>query len=214
MSLWFNREEQDKILLKYLPTGKVYKQAHLEGTNFNKLIKWIASGFTWLVDRYNETFRGLYVCESGYLIDNFKKDYNIPNEIFYNTDDFEHRKDIYILKYLMQGNTAWHFKAIANMYGYDVKVISGVEYLRGKRFVYKFPVKIGLGITDPNNILVVFFKQKEVSGFAYKFPLGFRGNKNIIKIKKIYDIIKQSQTRILYIVDETLNEERIELCLK
>ena len=115
MNLWFDRNNQEKILLKYLPTGKAYKQAFVEGSNFNKIIKWISFNFQWLVDRYNRTFKALYVCEGDYLVEKWKTDYNIPNNVFYLSEK-ENRTDVFVLRYLMKGNTKWHFQAIANIY--------------------------------------------------------------------------------------------------
>lgn len=198
MSLWFNREEQDKILLKYLPKGKVYKQAHITGTNFNKIIKWIASGFTWLADEYNQTFKGMYICESSYLIDGFKRDYNIPNETFYNAEVEEHRRDIFALRYLMKGNTEWHFRAIANLYDFDVDVVSGKEYFKQYRIPNKIPHKLYGGIENINHILVIIFYNEDISPMPHKIPHKLGSGLKIAKVKKIYDIIKQSQIKIMY----------------
>lgn len=198
MSLWFNREGQDEILLKYLPKGKVYKQAHIKGSNFNKIIKWIASGFTWLVDKYNQTFKGLYICESGYLIEGFKKDYGIPNSVFYNADEIEHRKDIFALKYLMKGNTEWHFRAIANLYGYDVDVYSGKSYFKQHRIPNKIPHKLYGDIENINNIIVIVFYNKEFLPLPHTIPHRLGSGLKISKVKKIFDIMKQSQIKIMY----------------
>lgn len=214
MSLWFNRECQDKILLKFLPKGKVYKQAHNEDSNFNKIIKWLASEFTWLIDNFNKVFKGMYVCESGYLIENFKKDYNIPNEVFYNADEKEHRKDIFTLRYLMRGNTEWHFRAIANIYGYDVDIMSGKEYFKKYRIANKIPHKIYGGIKNTNHILVVVFYNEEINAMQHKIPHKLGSGLKIEKIKKIYDIIKQSQIKIMYMKPTaSLKKERIKLCV-
>lgn len=214
MGLWFDENnKQDEILLKYLPKGRIFKQAHIDGTDFNKIIKWLGSGFAWLIEIYNETFKGIFICKSDFLLENYKKDYSIPNEIFYETTSDEHRKDIFVLKHLMKGNTEWHFKAIANIYGYDVDIIAGVPYLEGKRFVYSFPVKIGVSVLNPKNILVIVFKRREAGAFVYSFPLAFRGDLQIAKIKKIYDIIRQSQINIIYKEDDVISSERVDLCL-
>lgn len=199
MSLWFNEDNQEDILIKCMPKGKVYKQLKIKGSNFNKLIKWLSSSFLWLVKMYNKTFKGMYICKSTYLIENFKKDYNIPNEVFYSTDIDEHRRDIFVLKYLMKGNTEWHFRAVANIYGYDVDVISGKEYFRQYRIPNKIPHKLYSGVENINDVLVIIFYNDEKNIMPYKIPHKLGSGSKVAKIKKIFDIMKQSQVKIVYL---------------
>ena len=199
MDLWFNEDSQEDILIDYMPKGKVYKQLKIKGSNFNKLMIWLSSSFLWLVEMYNITFKGVYICKSTFLLDNFKKDYNIPNEVFYNTDIDEHRKDIFALRYLMKGNTEWHFRAVANMYGYDVDVISGKEYFRKYRIPNAIPQKLYSGIENVNNVLVIIFYSDEKATMPDKIPHKLGSGLKIAKIKKIFDIMKQSQVKIMYL---------------
>ena len=200
--LYFNRENQEQIYLSNLPKGKVFKQAKKQGTNFNKIVKWIAKGFEWLVDRYNQTFKGLFICESKYFIEQFKKDYAVPNKIFYQTTDDEHQIDIKVLKYLMRGNTVWHFKMIAQLYGYCVKVTSGVEYFKNSRIPNTIPHKLYSSFENINNILVITFYEQEADILPSSVPHKLGSGLKISKIKKIYDIIKPAQVKILYLAGE------------
>ena len=200
--LYFNRENQEQIYLNNLPKGRVFKQASTKGTNFNKFVKWIAKSFEWLVDRYNETFKGLYICESQYFIEQFKKDYSIPNKIFYQTTNDEHTQDIKVLKYLMSGNTAWHFKTIAQMYGYCIKVTSGVEYFEKSRIPNIIPHKLYSGFENVNNILVITFYEQEADILPISVPHKLGAGLKISKLKKIYDIIKPAQVKILYMAGD------------
>lgn len=198
--LFFNRENQDKILLGYLPKGSIFQKAHIEGTNFNKLIKWIAIGFQWLIDKYNETFMGIFICKSDFFIEQFKKDYGIPNEIFYQTTKEEHVADIKVLKYLMRGNMAWNFKAIADQYGICVKVESGRDYYFVSRLPARLPYKLFdlSQLLNINNILVVTIYQDQSSNLPYKLPLKLGTSLKENKMKQIYDKIKPAQTSIIY----------------
>lgn len=199
MDLWFNEDNQEDILIDYMPKGKVYRQSKIKGSNFNKLILWLSSSFLWLVMMYNKTFKGFFLCKSTYLIENFKKDYNIPNEVFYNADIAEHRKDVFALKYLMKGNTEWHFRAVANMYGYDIDIASGKEYFIGHRIPNKIPHKLYSGITNVNNVLVIMFYSAERETIPNKIPHKLGSGIKISKIKKIFDIMKQAQIKIMYL---------------
>lgn len=198
MNLWFDRNNQEKILLKYLPTGRSYKQAFVEGSNFNKIIKWISFNFQWLVDRYNRTFKGLYVCESDYLEEKWKIDYNIPNEVFYLSQD-ENRTDVFVLRYLMKGNTKWHFQAIANIYGVDVIITNGKDYFERSRLPNRIPHKLYAGVDNVTNVMVVNFLASEYNSLPHQIPHKLGSGRKLEKIKKVYGIIKEAQCKILYL---------------
>lgn len=197
--LIFNRENQEQKFLNYLPKGKVFKQARLQGTNFNKFIKWIAKGFEWLVDRYNLYFRGLFICESIFLIDKFKKDYSIPNKVFYQTTDEEHQVDVKVLRYLMWGNTTWHFKTIAQMYGLCIGVQNGVDYFRKSRIPNQIPHKLYSDFGNTNNIMVVTLYQQDADILPHSIPHKLGAGLKLEKIKNIFDKIKPAHTKILYL---------------
>lgn len=198
MSLWFSSENQEKILLKYLPSGRAYKQAFVDGSNFNKIIKWISFTFQNLVEKYNKVFKGLYVCESDYLLANWKTDYNIPNSTFYLSKE-ENKADIFVLRYLMKGNTKWHFQAIANIYGVDVVITSGADYFRRCRLPNNIPHKLCGNTENVANVLVVNFLDTVYSLLPHAVPHQLGNGRKIGKIKKIYHDIKEAQCKILYL---------------
>lgn len=214
--LYFTRENQEQIYLNNLPNGRVYKQAKNQGTNFNKFIQWISKGFEWLVDKYNETFKGLFICESVFLIEQFKKDYSISNEIFYQTTDEEHQQDVKVLKYLMRGNTAWNFEAIASIYNVNVKVYTGVEYYENLDYgilPYKVPHKLSERFSSLRNVIVIVINTKDTGKdvLPHDVPHKLGTSLKIIKLKKIYDIIKQAQVKIVYF-KEDIQGEKIKIC--
>lgn len=196
--MWFDEENQEEILLNYLPTGRIYKKAHIRDTNFNKIIQWLAKSFNWLVMRYNATIRGIFICESGYFVKEFMRDYNVPNEIFYSEDNYTHIRDILVMKYLMKGNTKWHFQAIANIYDIDVKIVGGAEYYN----IYD-------GSKDSE--LVVIFDNLTFDEEPNQAELLEKYSKKIEKIKKIYDIIKQSHIEIIEVISSIDFSERIKM---
>ena len=198
MSLWFDRNNQEKIFQQYLPTGKAYKQASVEGSNFNKIIKWISFNFQWLVDRYNRVFKALYVCEGNYLVEKWKTDYNIPNSVFYLSEE-ENRTDVFVLRYLMKGNTSWHFQAIANIYGVDVNITSAKDFFQKSRLPSKIPHKLYGDIKNVTNVMSVNFFATGYDPLPHPIPHKLGIGKKLEKIKKIYQIIKEAQCNILYL---------------
>ena len=216
--LFFNRDNQKRKYLNNLPLGRVFKQARKDGTDFNNFSNWIGSGFQWLVDRYNETFKGLFVCKSRFLIEEFKKDYSIPNEVFYETTVEEHIADVKVLKYLMKGNMAWHFQAIANAYDLCVEIRTGVEHFSLSQLPAKIPYRL-YNIDDVqniNNILVIVFKGQSTTSLPYKLPHKLATSLKTTKLKRIYDKIKPAQTRILYVRESNSESdcEKIDICDK
>ena len=113
---------------------------------------------------------------SGNQIEEHKRDFGIPNEIFYKTDRQEHRKDVYCIKYLMKGNAEWNFKAIANLYDYDISVTNKSLYQNTT------PTEL------TNNILVITFGVQQPTTIPAR----------MLKVMKIFDIIRQAQVQIEY----------------
>lgn len=196
MSLFFETEDQEKKLLGYMPSGKAYSQSKLKGSNFNNFMIWISVSFKNLVDKYNQSFRGLFLCESDYLIEDFRLDYSIPSGVFYFSES-ENRTDLFVLKYLMRGNTEWHFKAIASAYGIKVLVENGVDY-------YQDPLK--------TNILVIVFETQDIDRLPHDVPHFLGSSKELAKIQKIFEIIKEAHCKIMYEYNPSIVSEEIELC--
>ena len=194
MNEWFDASKQEEKLLGYMPTGKVYKNAHKKNTNFNRFIKWTASGFDWLVEEYNKSFMGLYVCESDYLLSMWKKEYGIPNGVFYEHST-ENWKDVFVLRYLMRGNSEWNFRAIANIYGVDILVYKGYRYSKNSRLPNKVPNPLR-NISKGEDVIVIAFANDD-----FKNPEEEQKEetkKLIKKIKAIYATIKEAQLKIVY----------------
>ena len=216
--LFFNRENQLSIFLGYLPKGLIFNKAHEDGAEFNKLVKWIASGFEWLVDKYNLAFMGVFICKSDFYIEQFKKDYSIPNEVFYQSDNEEHTQDIKVIKYLMKGNGIWNFQAIASVYGLCVKVQSGKDYYFVSRLPAKLPYKLFdlSALININNIFVVTIYESTSQQLPYKLPLKMGTGLKEKKLKAIYDKIKPAQTSIIYTRNtiDTQQCTNIEICKK
>lgn len=196
MALWFDTENQEQKLLNYMPKGKAYAQSKVKGSNFNNLILWISASFKSLVDKYNQSFKGLYLCVSDYLIENWRLDYSVPNSIFY-FSELENRTDLFVLKYLMRGNTEWNFKAIASAYGIKVLVKNGVEH-------YEDPLK--------TNILVITFEGEDADRLPHDVPHFLGSGRQLAKIQKIYETIKEAHCKIIYEYNPIVEFEEIELC--
>jgi len=181
MSLWFDSNDQIRILQSYLPVGRVYKKAYSVGSTFYNIIRWQAASFQRLIDEFNLTFKGMFLCSDKTSIDKWKADYNIPNDVFYESAE-DNKKDVFALKYLMRGNKEWNYRAVANLYG--VKVV------------------IGIGLdengNDAGNALTVSMVGLKTERIPHELPHilgnGFAPN----KIMKMYAMMKPANCRIIY----------------
>lgn len=209
--MWFNKDNQLPKLLGYLPLGRAYKQAYIKGSNFNRLMAWVASGFEWLIDKYNANFKGLYINESGLFIDSWRKDYNIPNEIFY-YDEVENRIDAFVIKYLMSGNTAWHYLAIASAYNIAIEFVEADEQFNSDLFPIPLPTTFNSIDVDAET-LVIAIKPTDNNAYPLDMPINFTNDKKLTKLKRIYDIIKPAQLQILYVERDVINFTRITKCV-
>lgn len=212
--LFFNNENQEEIYLNNLPKGRIYNKAYEENSNFNKVVKWIASQFKWLVDRYNLYFKGLFICKSDFFIEEFKKDYSIPSKVFYPTTKDEHRADIKVKKYLMWGNRKFNFEAIAYQYGICAIVKSGVEYFKNSRIPNSIPHRLYSDFGNTNNILVITLLAQDVDLLPHSVPHRLNAGLRINKIKSIFEQIKPAHIKILYLgaeseIKTTITEDRI-----
>lgn len=181
MSMWFKDENQIEILQGYLPVGRIFKKAYSPFSTFYNIIRWQASSFSWLVEKFNDTFKGMYLCSDKTLIDKWKSDYNIPNGIFYESKD-ENKKDIFALRYLMRGNTEWNFRAVANLYGVDVVILPGVDDAGH----------------EAGNSMIVTFVGIAVRRIPHKLPHVLGDGNKANKIMEMYAMMKQAQCHITY----------------
>lgn len=201
MTLWFEVDEQEKILIDYMPRGAAYKQARINGSNFNNLIKAIGKSFEWLAIRYNNVFRGLFITEGAFLLSRWKVDYGIPSRVFPSDKESipatskrhkilavtENRLDIYALRYLMNGNAEWNFRAIANLYLVDIIIEPGDS---------EHPQVVG----QTSNYITISYVERWGQRIPYKIPHYLTTAETIDKIKAIYQIIKPSHIKITYII--------------
>lgn len=193
----FRRDNQTDIMVSYLPLGRVYRRAFGD-SNFRKVIQWLGVTTLPIIDTLNDTLKGLFPCRSTYMLDRFKGDYGIPNGIFYQTDEKEHQADIVVMKHLMRGNTLWHFKAIANMYGIDANVYTGEEWFDSDTLPAKLPFKLASG-DRVNTIVVMLFGETE-GKLPYKLPFTLnRENRKYKKLREIYEEIKPAHTKVVFV---------------
>lgn len=196
MNEWFDTEQQKEKLLGYMPKGRAYKQAYKAGRNFSKFMGWASSGFSDLVHKYNRSFMGMFITESDYLLEKWKDDYSIPSDIFYEHPT-ENWRDVFVLKYLMRGNKEWNYRAIANIYGIDIIIYKGHEYVQKSRLPNPVPHRIQ-NISNSESVIVISFVDVDYDKLGSSKE-DVAKKKLIDKIKKVYKTIKEAQLRIVYL---------------
>ncbi len=134
-NLFFETKNQIEIFLDFLPKGKIYNQAKNTGSTFNNLIIWIADSLLELVERLNEAYKGLYICQSKNLLKNYMLDYSIPNEVFYKTNEIN-----------SIGKVFFGFNDIKPHHYSNVLYILLLSEEQG--FPFEFPYVFGSGLRD------------------------------------------------------------------
>ncbi len=203
-NFFLKKRNQEKIALDFMPRGKIYNQAKIEGSNFNKIIKWISNIFFEIIEEINKVYKGFFISQSKDALNLFKRDYGIPNNIFYEAGRIENGKDIYALKYLTKGNTKESFQKVANLYNADALIedISTNPTILSNT-TNRFPLNFFKGIkfsnlkeSDGVNFLFITLITNE-EPFPYKFPIKF-GRPLTNKIKNIFDLMRPAQVKIFY----------------
>lgn len=208
----------DNVKLEYVerlvPKGRANRKAIERGSNYNKIIQWIASIYSYIISHINDIFKGVYICESDILIDMHKKDLSIPDAIFINSDTSEHRKDVYVRKFLMGGNSRGNFVKIAKIYGYDIDIVDLYTANSYSNFVYKLPIKsLGCSYCAKHTVKILV-RQEFKDSFVYNLPLRFGIHKKFAKIISVFEEIKSSEVKIIYSHDDTVKEIEDTTCLK
>ena len=196
MSLLFSSTNQEKILLRFLPIGRVYSSAYKNGTNFNKLIKWQGEFFSGTIREFNQSILALFISQSYLFKERWGDDYSVPSAMF-PASPSENRTDIYVIKYLMRGNTARHFIDIANIYGVGIKMEHGrhaIDLLN--RLPHKVPHKLLSDVVTTEDRVVVTLLTNRANNDA-----------RIIKIKKILETMKQAHTAIIFVNNDGTTQQ-------
>ncbi len=189
MSLFFNEKDNERKVLAMLPEGRAWKQAWNKGSNFYKLVKWLAEIYRVILQELNDVFKGLFLCESAKYVERMKVDYLLPDSVFYATNTAESMIDIFVLQFLANDNQNKGFQKIANAYGIDVVINDEATIIRDSRIPNKVPHLLRGSVKSINDSLAIDFRIDESDARAVRLR---------DKIKKIYDFVKQAHTSIVY----------------
>lgn len=165
----------------YLPVGKAYYKYKEEGSIAWKRKMWAVEMLTLLAKDIVDVFKGCFVGESNHFADEWKKDYSIPDLIYSKNDDLNFR-DVFVKKYLARGNTEWHFRAIANIYGMDCLIRTGDEYINE---FGSLPTTHYKNISPYRLVVVSIFGGGEPH-FPLEFPFVFGSEDYIKRLTDIY----------------------------
>ena len=184
------------IFYQYLPSGKTFSLYNNKTSNFNKVYNWISNILDTQESFIKNIKKDLFITsesKKNQYIKQWKKDYNIPNEIFYDSSDEENLKDIYCIKFLMKDNSKQGLINIAKLYDETIeiketKTDSTVEINfitvrpTRKMFNYKFNLKFLNTFSRMKKLRKIFYLIKPVhieivelnNSFNYKFNLKFK----------------------------------------
>lgn len=198
MSLFksYESDEQARITTEYAPSGKLLKQKRSTVSNLFKYFLGTSNEQRRLIDTINSMFDGLFPKQNTDLLDYHEKDLGIPDNTFSGIGTTEERQiDVIVKKYMMRGNRLQDFLDIANIYGIDVKITTG---LQTAIFPLSFPINFSSSAEEQRNTLYITITADGDLVFPLPFPIGFSASSNVDKIKKIFNHIKPATTQIIY----------------
>lgn len=201
-------------LTNELPVGRFKDKIIQPYKNFYKLLQVFSKGFLTIYENFNFVIKGILQFSNNSidhiwrLVKSESNDqilktwldlYNLPNNIFYISNE-DNSIDIFVIRFLMRGNTRWHFKMIAKIYELDIDIEYSNEFYFKNRFPYRFVFRFEPFFKKLLNIVFIRFKRND-------------NNQRIEKVKKIFEFIKPIGMNIKYLrpSDKIVKDDQIYL---
>jgi hypothetical protein len=199
MSL-FNRPENGeltRISTEYAPSGRIFGKRRDELSNLFKYFEGVSKEQGRVIDSLNTIFDGIFPRINTELLEYHERDLGIPDDIFSGQGSIADRqRDVIVKKYMMRGNRIQDFYDIATIYGVTVNIKTGLQVAV---FPIMFPIVFSSSIALERHTLYITISENGDLIFPLPFPLQFAVESDSDKIKKIYNHIKPSTTRIVYL---------------
>lgn len=204
--LFFYVQNYYKALLNHLPPGRIYELApKAKDTTFSFLLGTFAKVLARLNQDYNTRFKGLYLKLSNYFLEEYKKEYSIPNQIFTNDSDtyLDNIRDVFILKYLARDNTSLGLQKIANAYGVRVGFIRKRDFLKASGELDQDDNTYDMEID--NTVIVKLYSgigdryYKTATDQGIKLPFFYGKNPRFQKIRSLFNLLKPLHLKFDYI---------------
>lgn len=185
---------QADLLARYLPDGYAWRAKWIDESFLRRLLKGFGKEFGNIEQRNAWLKRELNIFTTTDLIENWEKEYGIPDEVFtIDGKTIEQRRLNIIIKEIMDGadrSPDWEY--IAEQFGFKVKVYAGTDKTK---FTYTFPI---IFADYPKyTIIVDMYDVLPPAEFTLIFSVVF-GEDRANLLKKVFEIIKPADCVIIY----------------
>ena len=206
----YNKEQTTKISLNYLPNGKVFKQRFNNVSNLYKFFKGLSQDFKDFNEDLNSFYDALFVKEDLGLIEEYEKDFGIPDKVFLNLGSTleDRQKDLIVKKFMMRNNRQIDYNNIADIYNQNIEFFYGSDYFSfpSNNFPLIFNHIFEYSNSQLNNILIIKFLDATSNGFNITFPFTFGvSDETVLKLIRIFEEIRPITTKIIYV--DSQNDE-------
>lgn len=200
-------EEQANTLARYLPPGKAFGAAFIDGTNTRNLLLGMAEELR-RMEFHLETYRDFLLPDRTLeYIDDWEFALGIPDGCFTGKGTNEQRRRDILIKLASLGvQTESDFVSLAAIFGITVQVKSGIDHLQISDGGYELfnPLLILADFESPNDLqtarftLVISYTIPDSVKFPYLFPLPFTTSE-LNTLECLFGKLKQAHENLLFI---------------
>lgn len=188
-------EQYTNSLADYLPGGCLFASAHVQNSNFRKLLLGMSGELfrsNGLLKEYSEQ---IIPDQTVKFIEEWESALGIPDDCFSGTGTLtERRRDILTKLAALGIQTAQDFVDLAATFGVTVTVNSGVDEIT---FPLVFPVVMFTTVKEARFTIVVRFTVQAANRFPLVFPITF-GSGEIAILECLFTRLKPANCNIIF----------------
>jgi uncharacterized protein YmfQ (DUF2313 family) len=188
-------DQQADKLAQYLPDSKDFEAKNIEGSQLRKILIGLASEFLRTREQVNYIYDQYDPRATEDMLENWEEMVGIPDDCFSRNATREQRREQVLLKLVgMNATTREQFIKIADILGYNIDVLNGVDYST-------FPLTLPFLLMEDDEkefiIIIKILSEPEAETFPLTLP--FTLNSDFPEILKcLFEKIKPAHTRIYY----------------
>lgn len=190
-------EVNTQSLANYMPGGELFRAKNIDNSNLRKLLKALSYEFGRAEAKLKELVDQYYIPDTYNLINEWERALSIP-DICFNPEGqtIELRRKYVIAKYALMNLTSTpDFIALADFFGFNIKILNGVEH--DNFFPFTFPIYFFGSIKEAKFTMIVYFLDLDRPGnlFPLTFPITFLDTANLILC--LFEQLKPAPVKII-----------------
>lgn len=188
-------EQYTNSLADYLPGGCLFASAHIDSSNFRKLLRGMAGELfsaNGLLKEYSEQ---ILPDQTIKFLSEWERALGIPDSCFSGTGTLVDRRTAVLTKLAALGvQTADDFVALAAVFGITVQVLSGIDAIS---FPIMFPGLFFNTAREARYTIFVVFTVPAANRFPYTFPIVFGGSAIAI-LECLFNKVRPANCQVIF----------------